>query len=148
MDSEEENSDSDEVAESEDESNSGMAGIACTSTPTSNFFDNNSSDDEAPAFCFMAKASKEKVPPKHHKMYASDEFSSDDDDQAKLIKIAKKQQYSLEKIEKTPRKSKKLLFEEMEKNQMLTEEQAALESQMDELSKRHEFLSADHETYL
>ena len=28
---------------------------------------------------------------------------------------------------------------------MLTEEYSALESQMDELSRRHEFLSADHE---
>ena len=86
-------------------------------------------------FCFMAKSSKEKVPPKHHKTYASDEFSSDDDDHAKLIKIAKKQQYSLEKIEKTLRKSEELLVKEMEKNQMLTEENSALESQMEELSK-------------
>jgi hypothetical protein len=67
-------------------------------------------------FCFMAKALKEKVPPKHHKMYASDEFFSDDDDHAKLIKIARKQQYSLEKIEKTLRKYEGLLVEEMEKS--------------------------------
>ena len=145
MDSVEEVSDSGEAEESKEESDSGMAGITCASTPASNFFDNNSSDNESPAFCFMAKSSKEKVPHKHQKIYASDEFSSDDDDHAKLIKIAKKQQYSLEKIEKTLRKSKELLVKEMKKNQVLTEENSTLESQMEELSSCHEFLSPDHE---
>lgn len=92
----------------------------------------------------MATASKEKVPSKHHKVYSSDQFSSDENDHAKLIKIAKKQQNSLEKIEKTLRKSEGLLVEEMEKNQSLIEEHSSLESRMEELSNRHDFLSADH----
>ena len=129
MDSEEQVSDSDvEEEESEEESDSGMAGIACASTPVSNFLDNNSSDDEAPAFCFMSKSLKEKVPPKHHKVYDNDQFSFDDDDHAKMIKIAKKQQYCLDKIEKTLRKCEGLLVDEMKKNQTLTEEHSALES--------------------
>jgi hypothetical protein len=71
----------------------------------------------------------------------TDQFSSDEDDHAKLIKIAKKQQNTLEKIEKT----KGLLVEEMEKNQSLTEEHITLESQMEELTSHHDFLLADHE---
>ena len=93
----------------------------------------------------MAKASKEKVSSKHHKVHSSDQYSSDEDDHAKLIKIANIQQNSLEKIEKTLRKSEGLLVEEMEKNQSLTEEYSTLKSRMDELSTRHDFLSADHE---
>jgi hypothetical protein len=38
-----------------------------------------------------------------------------------------------------------LLVEEMEKNQLLTEDYSALKSRMEELSNRHDFLSADHE---
>ena len=92
-----------------------MAGIACASSPATNLFGNPSSDDESPAYCFMAKASKEKVSSKHHKVHSSDQYSSDEDDHAKLIKIANIQQNSLEKIEKTLRKSEGLLVEEMEK---------------------------------
>nr|XP_040253658.1 uncharacterized protein LOC120970920 [Aegilops tauschii subsp. strangulata] len=57
---EEESSDSKEADESDEDSDSGMAGIAYTSSPTTNFFGNSSNDDESPAYCFMAKASKEK----------------------------------------------------------------------------------------
>jgi hypothetical protein len=142
---EEESSDSEEVDESDEDSDSSMAGIACASTPASKFFENHSSDNESPAYCFMAKASKEKVPSKHHMIYSSDQFSSDEDDHAKLIKIANMQQNSLKKIEKTLRKSEGLLVEEMEKNQSLTKEYSALESRMKELSNRHDFLLADHE---
>ena len=99
-----------------------MAGIAWASSPATNFFGNLSSDNETPAYCFMPKASKEKVSSKHHKVHSSDQYSSDEDDHAKLIKIANIQQNSLEKIEKTLRKSEGLLVEEMEKNQSLTEE--------------------------
>ncbi len=93
----------------------------------------------------MAKASKEKVSSKHQKVHSSDQYSSDEDDFAKLLKIANIQQNSLEKTEKTLRKTEGLLVEEMEKNQSLTEEYSTLESRMKELSDRHDFLSADHE---
>ena len=86
-----------------------MAGIACASSPPWNFFENHSSDDESPAYYFMAKASKEKVPVKHHKAHSSYQYSYDEDGHAKFIKIANIQQNSLEKIEKTLRTSKGLL---------------------------------------
>ena len=76
----------------------------------------------------MAKASKEKVSSKNHKVHSSDQYSSDEDDHAKLIKIANIQQNSLEKIEKTLRKSEGLLVEEMEKNQSLNERYFTLKS--------------------
>nr|XP_020155476.1 microfibrillar-associated protein 1-like [Aegilops tauschii subsp. strangulata] len=147
MDSEEEEefSTSEEENESDEDSDSGMAGIACTSSPAINFLGNPSSDDETPAYCFMSKASKEKVSSKHHKVHSSDQYSSDEDDHAKLIQIANIQQNSLEKIEKTLRKSEGLLVEDMEKNQSLAEESSTLKSRMDELSTRHDFLSTDHE---
>ena len=117
MDSEEEaSSDAEEIDESEEDSDSGMVGIACGSAPASNFFENRSSDNESPEYYFMAKASKEKVSSKYHKVHSSDHYSSDEDDHAKLIKIAHIQQNSLEKIEKTLRKSEGLLIEEMKKN--------------------------------
>ena len=53
----EESSYSKEVAESDDDSDSGMADIASASTPTTNFLENHSSDNKSPAFCFMSKAS-------------------------------------------------------------------------------------------
>nr|XP_040258676.1 uncharacterized protein LOC120975981 [Aegilops tauschii subsp. strangulata] len=142
---EEESSDSKEIAESNDDSDSGMAGITRATIPTTNFFENHSSDNESPVFCFMAKALKEEVSYKHHKVCTSGQFSSDEDDHDKLIKIAKKQQKCLEKIEKTLKKSEGLLVEEMEKNQLLTEDHSALKSRMEELINRHDFLSADHE---
>ena len=146
MDSDEdESSDSKEVAESDDDSDFGMAGIACNTTPATNFFKSYSSDNETPRICFMANASKEKVSSKHHKVYTSEQFSSNEDDHAKLIKIAKKQEKSLEKMEKNLRKSKGLLVEEAEKNQSLTEEHCSLTPQMEELINRHDFLSADYE---
>nr|XP_020158663.1 DNA ligase 1-like [Aegilops tauschii subsp. strangulata] len=119
---EEESSGSEEEEESDEDFESDMVGIACASSATTNFFGNPSSDDKSLAYCFMAKASKEKVSSKHHKTRSSDKYSSDEDDHAKLIKIANIQQNSLEKIKKTLRKSEGLLLEEMEKNQSLTEE--------------------------
>jgi hypothetical protein len=138
---EEESSDSKEAEDSKEDSDSGMAGIACAARPASKA----SSDDETPAFCFMAKSSKEKESSRNYSIHSSDQFSSDEDDRVKLIKIAKKQQNSLEKLEKTLRKSEGLLVEEMEKNQSLTEEYSTLEARLNELMDRHEFLSADHE---
>src|SRR3989337_409307 len=100
MDSDEEELlDSEEADESDEDSDSGMAGIACASSIATNFFGNLSSNDESPAYCFMAKALKEKVSSKQHKVHSSDQYSSDEDDHAKLIKIANIQQNSLEKIE-------------------------------------------------
>ena len=104
-----------------------MAGIACASSVVTNFFGNPSSNDETPSYCFMAKDSKEKVYSKHHKVHSIDQYSSDEDDHAKLIKIANIQQNSLEKIEKTLRKSEGLLVQETEKNQSLTEEYSTLQ---------------------
>jgi hypothetical protein len=99
MDSDDEaSSDSEEVDDFGEDSDSGMAGIACAIKPASNIFKDYSSDDKSPAFCFMAKAMKEKVSFKNHSIHPSDRFSSDEDDHAKLIKIAKKQQNSLEKL--------------------------------------------------
>nr|XP_020172658.1 micronuclear linker histone polyprotein-like [Aegilops tauschii subsp. strangulata] len=57
---EEESSYSEEADESNEDSDSGMASIAYASSHAKNFFGNPSSDDESPAYCFMAKASKEK----------------------------------------------------------------------------------------
>nr|XP_020172179.1 myb-like protein V [Aegilops tauschii subsp. strangulata] len=112
---EEESSDPEEANESDEDFDSGMAGIACASSLATNFFGNPSSDDESPAYCFRAKASKENVSSKHHKVHSSDQYSSNEDDHPKLIKIANIQQKSLEKIEKTPRKSEGLLVEEWRK---------------------------------
>jgi hypothetical protein len=128
MDSNEEESSGSEEEESNEDSDSGMAGIACASPAMTNFFGNPSSNDESPAYCFMAKASKEKVSSKHHKVHSIDQYSSDEDDHAKLKKIDNIQQNSLEKIEKTLRKSEGLLVEEMEKNQSLAEEYSSLKS--------------------
>ncbi|KAI5012545.1 hypothetical protein ZWY2020_024811 [Hordeum vulgare] len=113
---EEPSSDSEEESDSDDNSDPCMAGIAYAYTRSSNFSTSHSSNDESPAYCFMAKSSKEKVPSKHHKGKTSDNVSSDEDDHAKLLNIAKKQQNSLEKFEKNVRKSEGLLVEEMEKN--------------------------------
>src|SRR5215216_261501 len=102
--------------------------------PAATLFEKQSSDDESPVYYFMAKASKEKVSSKHHKVHFSDQYSSDEDDHAKLIKIANIQQNTLEKIEKTLRKTEGLLAEEREKNHSLTEQHSALMSQMEKLS--------------
>jgi hypothetical protein len=93
----------------------------------------------------MAKASKDKVSSKNYSTHSSDQFSFDEDDRAKLIKSAKKQHNTLDKLEKTLRKSEGLLVEEMEKNQSVTDEYSTLEARLNELTSHHDFLSADHE---
>lgn len=65
-----------------------MADIAYASSPATKFFRNPSSNDESPTYCFMSKASKEKVSSQNHKVHFSDQYYSDEDDHAKLIKIA------------------------------------------------------------
>jgi hypothetical protein len=86
----EESSDSKEAEDSKEDCDSGMAGIAFATRPASKIFKEDSSDDKTPAFCFMAKALKEKVSSRNYSIHSSDQFSSDEDDRAKLIKIAKK----------------------------------------------------------
>jgi hypothetical protein len=77
---EEESSESEEAEDSEENFDSGMASIACATKPASKTFKGTSSDDETPAFCFMAKASKEKVSSRNYSIHSSDQFSSDEDD--------------------------------------------------------------------
>lgn len=66
MDSEDEisESESDEENEFDRESGHGHAFVAHASSTSSIYFDSDSSDVEAPAFCFMAKASRDQVSPK------------------------------------------------------------------------------------
>src|SRR3954467_1943040 len=63
----------------------------------------------------------------------------------KLAKIASKKQDELEFLSLTMQKSETLLIDEIEKGQTLTNEHAALKEKFDELSARHDLLSADHE---
>jgi hypothetical protein len=101
MDSDEEELSCSEVVEESDaDSDSSMAGIAYASSIATSFFGNPSSDDESPAYCFMAKASKEKVSSKNHKVHSSDHYSSDEDDHARLIKIANINKTLLRKLRK------------------------------------------------
>jgi hypothetical protein len=143
MDTDEEVSESEAAKEepSDDESVIGHACIARASTHASNFFNNDASDNEVPAYCFMAKASREQVSPKRQKAHAKNDFSSEDDVYAKLIRIANIQQDPLEKLEKTLRKSEGLLVEEMEKNKMLTNEHSALLSTFKDLSMLHDSIA-------
>lgn len=62
MDSDDEISESgsDEDDVSDKESGCGHAYVARASTTSLNFFDSDSSDDEVPPFCFMAKSSRDR----------------------------------------------------------------------------------------
>src|SRR3954464_1359239 len=64
---------------------------------------------------------------------------------AKLAKMASKQQDELESLSLTMQKSETLLIDEIEKGQTLTNEHVAIKEKFDELSARHDLLSADHE---
>ena len=125
----------------------GVADLAFASTTaSSSFFLNNSSEDEAPAYFFMAKASK--VSSKKPSYDTSDYSSVNTDSEVsynKLSKIVSIQQDELEKQCKAIKKSEGFLIDEMEKNQIFTNEQAALKEKFEELSTRHDLLSADHE---
>ena len=91
MDSEEDASGSE--AESELHSGSGsdsggVAGLAFASkSATSSFFINNESEDEAPAYCFMAKGSK--VSTKKHAYDTSDSSSYECNTKVSYNKLAK-----------------------------------------------------------
>ena len=65
----------------------GVAGLAFASTPSSSsFFLNNSNEDEAPAYCFMAKAPK--VSSKKPSYDTSDCSSVDTDSKISYNKLA------------------------------------------------------------
>src|SRR3954463_6434000 len=128
----------------------GVAGLAFASADaltkaSSSFFTNNSSDDESPAYCFMAKA---KVSSSKSNYDTSDCSSYESDSKisyAKLAKIASIQQDGLDSLSKTIKKSETLLIDEIEKGQTLTNEHAALKEKFEELSSRHDLLSVDYE---
>src|SRR3954470_19380091 len=128
----------------------GVAGLAFASADaltkaSSSFFTNNSSEDETPAYCFMAKAkvSSSKA------SYDTSECSSYESDSklsyAKLAKLASRQQDELDSLSNTIKKSEVLLIDEIEKSQTLTNEHEALKLKFDEIQTRHDILSTDHE---
>ena len=128
----------------------GVAGLAFASADastkaTSSFFTNNSSEDETPAYCFMAKAkvssSKASYDTSECSSYESDSKMS----YAKLAKLASRQQDELDSLSKTIKKSEVLLIDEIEKGQTLTNEHEALKLKFEELQSRHDLLSANHE---
>ena len=98
----------------------GVAGIAFASTPaskstSSSFFTHYSSEDETPAYCFMAKA---KVSSSKVAYDTSDEYSYESSSRvsyAKLVKIASIQQDELDSLTETIKISEILLIDEMEK---------------------------------
>src|SRR4051812_18622235 len=81
--------------------------------------------------------------------YDTSDYSSCESDTrisyAKLAKIASIQQDELDSLSKTIKKSETLLIDEIEKNQTLTNEHAALKEKVEELSSRHDLLSVDYE---
>src|SRR4051812_35699169 len=89
---------------SESESD-GVAGLAFASSKTSrSFFTNHSSEDETPAYCFMAKAkvsSKSSYDTTDRSTYETDSKLS----YAKLAKMVSKQQDELESLSLTMQKS-------------------------------------------
>src|ERR1041385_4220868 len=104
----------------------GVAGFASASTDastnaSSSFFTNNISEDETPAYCFMAKA---KVSSSKVAYDTSDCSSYDSDSKISYAKIASIQQDELDSLSKTIKKSETLLIDEIEKGQTLTNEHA------------------------
>src|ERR1041385_1548353 len=87
----------------------GVAGLAFSSNKTSSsFFTNQSSEDESPAYCFMAKA---KVSSSMNSYDTSDGSSYESHSRisyAKLAKIASIQQYELDSLSETIQKSETL----------------------------------------
>src|SRR3954469_19960950 len=128
----------------------GVAGLAFASADastkvSSSFFTNNSSEDESPAYCFMAKS---KVSTTKSNYDSSDCSSYESDAKisyGKLAKIASIQQDELDSLSRIIKKSETLLIDEMEKGQTLTNEHAALKEKFEELSSRHDLLSVDYE---
>ena len=124
----------------------GVAGLAFASSKASrSFFTNQSSEDETPVYCFMAKALKVSSKSSYDTSDSSAYESNPKISYAKLAKIASKQQDELDSLSLTMQKSKTLLIDEIEKGQTLTNEHAALKEKYDELSARHDLLTLDHE---
>src|SRR4051812_37980435 len=64
---------------------------------------------------------------------------------AKLAKIASIQQYELDSLSITIKKSEALLIDEIDKSQALTNEHASLKEKFEDLSSRHDILLVDYE---
>src|SRR3954463_1821180 len=121
----------------------GVAGLAFASADastkaSSSFFTNNSSEDETPAYCFMAKT---KVSSSKASYDTSDFSSYESDSKVSYAKLASRQQDELDSLSKTIKKSEVLLIDEIEKGQTLTNEHVALKEKFDELQSRHDLLS-------
>src|SRR3954469_13308509 len=124
----------------------GVAGLAFASSKTSSsFFTNQSSEDESPAYCFMAKAKVSSSKNSYDTSDGSPYESNSRISYAKLAKIASIQHNELDSLSETIQKFETLLIDEIEKGQTLTNEHAALKEKFDELSAWHDLLSADHE---
>ena len=94
----------------------GVAGLAFASSKASrSFFINHSSEDETPAFCFMAKASKVSSKSSYDTTDSSAYETDSKLSYSKLAKIASKQQDELESLSLTMQKSETLLIDEIEK---------------------------------
>src|SRR3954471_24826250 len=117
----------------------GVAGLAfASSKASSSFFTNHNSEDETPAYCFMAKASKVSSKSSYDTIDSSAYEADSKLSYAKLDKMASKQQDELESLSLTMQKSETLLIDEIEKGQTLTNEHAALKEKFDELFARHD----------
>ena len=80
----------------------GVAGLAFASSKTSrSFFTNHSSEDETPAYCFMAKASKVSSKSSYDTTDSSAYETNSKLSYAKLAKMASKQQDELESLSLT-----------------------------------------------
>src|ERR1041385_5823413 len=147
LDSEESGSNPD-AEEEESEESEGVAGLALATTLVSkSIFSTEESglshvdveaEDTTPAFCFMAKSSKESS-------YSSSDEPSDEEPDENYAKLASKQQRALEKTHISLNKSDDMLVEEMTKTQKFTDESKILQSKLDDLFNRHEALFTDHE---
>src|SRR3954470_1503010 len=109
-----------------------------SSKASRSFFTNHSSEDETPAFCFMAKASKVSSKSSYDTTDSSAYETDSKLSYSKLAKIATKQQDDLESLSLTMQKSETLVIDEIDKGQTLTNEHAALKEKYDELSARHD----------
>ena len=153
MNSEEEASRSEAESESRSSSGSesdGVAGIAFASTPASktasrSFFTNNSSEDETPAYCFMAKSKVSSSKVSYDTSSDSAYEHKSKVSYAKLIKIASIQQDELESLTETIKKSEVLLIDEMERGQTLTNEHEALKEKFEELIESFDYEKLTYE---
>src|SRR3954469_12945700 len=90
----------------------GVAGLAfASSKASSSFFTNQRSEDETPAYCFMAKASKVSSKSLYDTSDSSTYESKSKLSYAKLAKIATEQQDELESLSLNMQKSETLLID-------------------------------------